>query len=201
MTHTAASRSLVLLAVLTAAAALAANAGASPLGGCSDADLERPFQQFGDNNQYMLVPEGDFESGTGWILTGGARIVAGNEPFAVHGPNERRSLLLSPGTSATSRPICLALALPSLRFFARATPGAIMKVETIYQDAAGTRRVAEFARFGASSSWWATPPLCFLVNAAVPVSADGTMIVSFRFTAVTGGWQIDDVYVDPRKGR
>jgi hypothetical protein len=190
-----------MLAVLAAAAAFAANAGSAPLGGCGDADLERPFLQFGDDDHYTLVSEGDFESGKGWILTGGARIVAGNEPFAVHGPNEHRSLLLSPGTSATSRPICLALALPSLRFFTRATPGGILKVETIYQDAAGIRRVAEFARFGASSSWWATPPLCFLVNAAVPVRTDGTMIVSFRFTAITGGWQIDDVYVDPRKGR
>ena len=194
--------SLVVTAALAAlAGVLAPGVRAGTFGACGDAALERPFLEFGDDDEYTLVPEGTFESGKGWALTGGARIAAGNEPFYVHGEGERRSLLLSQNTSATSRPLCLALALPTLRFFTRSTPGGILKVETLFHDEAGKRRAVEVARFGAPASWWATPPILFLVNAAVPVREDGTMIVQFRFTALSGGWQIDDVYVDPRKMR
>ena len=44
-------------------------------------------------------------------------------------------------------------------------------------------------------------PLLFLTNVLSPLSQGGRTAVAFRFTAIGGSWQIDDVYVDPFKDR
>ena len=193
---------IALVGVAAAAAGAAAPwAGALPSGACGDTPASQPFTQFGDTTSYTLVPEGTFESGRGWILGGGARIVSSNSPFFVNSAGDRRSLLLAPRGTATSRPICIALGLPSMRFFTRATPGGILKVDVIYHSAAKRRTITEFARFGAGPSWWPTPPLLFAVNTPLLVGSSGETVVQFRFTVLSGAWQIDDVYVDPFKRR
>lgn len=184
--------------------AVSLSAQAAPvrgLGACGDtSEIEQPFLRWGDAERYTLVPDGTFEDGTGWNLEGGARVVAGNEPNFVHGPGERSSLLLPPGASATSPALCIALKYPTLRLFTRSSKGGILRFEVLWLDGAGVLRSSQFMRLPGRSSWTLTPALLFLINAAVPVQRDGTMVVGFRLTAEKGAWQVDDVYVDPRVG-
>ena len=81
-----------LVLALSAAAALvavpAAGAGAAIIetSACDGAALSTPFAPWGDTNAYKLVPGGDAEGSlAGWTLAGGAKKVAGSEPFAVTG--------------------------------------------------------------------------------------------------------------------
>jgi hypothetical protein len=78
-------------------------AAANPLGCAADNALSKPFARFGDFADYALAPRGDFESGAaGWLLTGGAKVVAGNEPAYVGAAPDRSSLALPFGSTATS---------------------------------------------------------------------------------------------------
>lgn len=75
---------------------------------CAGRKPVRPFKRFGDPARYVLVPDGGFERrARGWSLAGGARVVAGNEPYHVGSRRDRRSLRLPAGASATS-PRCSA---------------------------------------------------------------------------------------------
>jgi hypothetical protein len=53
------------------------------------------------------------------------------------------------------------------------------------------------------SAWQPTLPTAILVNlTALPLVTNGMTSVALRFTpqGASGGWAIDDVYVDPFKG-
>src|SRR5881397_3434352 len=68
-----------------------AGTSASPSSPCPGETMEHPFVL--DPFTYTLVPGGTFENGApGWTLNGGARVVAGNEPFYAHGTGELYSL-------------------------------------------------------------------------------------------------------------
>ena len=69
------------------------------LDACSPSAQSRPFARWLDFARYELAPGGDFESAT-WTLTGGAKLVAGSEPYAVTGTLGSSSLSLPAGSSA-----------------------------------------------------------------------------------------------------
>lgn len=196
----------VLLAVVAAALAPAAQAGGSASWGtpCAEQIVEQPFVRFGDPDSYLLVPGGTFESGAAsWTLAGGAAVIGGNEPFYVHGVLERLSLLLPPGGSATSRPLCASLLHPTLRFFARslASRVSLIRLEVLFDDGSGRLKAVPFAKLAALPRWMPSPPIPYLVNVTPPPAEGGTIAVAFRFTGISGVAQIDDVYVDPYKHR
>jgi hypothetical protein len=127
-------RSRTILTALTGAAAIAASAAlAAPANAgvlttsatdCGDPELSQPFKPWGDKNHYKLVDGGTFEDGaTAWTLTGGARVVSGNATQRVSGAGDSRSLLLPAGSSATTPPVCVGLAEPTLRYFAQRNGG------------------------------------------------------------------------------
>jgi hypothetical protein len=167
---------------------------------CSGQTYVQPFVPWQDYANYVMLPNGSFESTGGWALSGGASQVSGNETFYVNDRQDSHSLALPPGGSATSPSMCFTLLHPDLRFFARNTgsPTATLKVDVI-TNALGIRVTTPVATLVAGASWQPTAPLPFLTNLLAPVSEG----VQFRFTAVgTGGaWQIDDDYVDPFKER
>ena len=77
------------------------------------------FAQWGDQDQYTLAPNGDFEAAnfataSGWTLTGGAAQVAGNESFGVHAKTDSHSLSLPAGATATTPSICVSVARSSI---------------------------------------------------------------------------------------
>ena len=198
-----------LLALAALAAALAAPASAAAteglLGECPST-YEQPFAPWLDFASYVLVPNGDVESGrAGWSLAGGASVVPENESFYVHDAGDGKSLSLPTGSSATTDGMCVGATSPDLRFFARSSgsPLSTLKVEVLYTDPLGRSRALTVAVLTGSSSWQPTLPVAFLANLTLlPLLTDGTTSVAFRFTPQedSSEWRIDDVYVDPFKG-
>jgi hypothetical protein len=194
---------LALVAALGCALLVAAPAGADGglLGGCSQ-PLSTPFQPWLDPGSYALVPDGGFEQGgAGWQLAGGAKAVAGNEPWYTSGPGTT-ALSLPAGSSAVSPPFCVGLLDPTVRLFARnsALLGLGTVVVTADVDAAGTSVTLPVGVIVAGSRWQPTLPLPLLVNALSPLGdGAGTASARLHFTALGGNWQLDDVYVDPFK--
>lgn len=198
----------LMLSVLLAAPASRAEAADGSLLGCGY-DATHPFLRFLDPLPYTLAPEGDFEGGAaaGWTLTGGARVVNGNEPWQVGGANDSKSLLLPAGSSATSPPMCVGLVLPVVRLFTQG--GSLLstlKVEAVYRSASGAEQsVVLLPGVLASSSWAPTSPLLQAGGTLNALTLNGlTTQMSFRFTPRggflgSGNWRIDDVYVDPWK--
>jgi hypothetical protein len=202
-----------LLALFTALVALAA-VSASPaaaadgsLLGCGYQPVH-PFMRFLDPLPYSLLPGGDFESGAqGWKLSGGARVVDGNESFFVTTTRDSHSLLLPPGSSATSPTMCMGLVLPIVRYFS--TGGALlsyMRVEAVYTDKSGRQRALDLLPGGLpSKSWSPGLPALQLLGAVNALTLNGfTSQIALRFTPKgllfgSGTWKVDDIYVDPWK--
>ena len=208
MTNTLRSFLALSAAALAALAALAATpdsrAAGTLLPGCANQVLQRPFLPWLDPANYTLAPDGGLEArGAGWTLRGGASVVAGNEPFRVRSPQDKLSLSLPRGSWAQTPPMCIGLLHPTVRFFARG--GSLLSplaVEVVFKDPLGVTRTLPVGVALPSLSWKPTLPMLFLANlTALPVVGDAVS-VSFRFRPLGGaGWLIDDVYVDPYKGR
>lgn len=184
-----------LAGAATAQAATAARSGGLA---CPNQTLSRPFLRWLDPANYVLLQNGSLEKTTGWSLSGGARLVAGNESFSVNSTRDRMSLSLPAGSSATSPPMCITLLHPTLRFFAlnSGNPTSILQVDAVVK-LLGLRLTLPVGVLLAGSDWQPTLPLPFLTNLLAPMSST----VSFRFAPLgsSGGWRIDDVYLDPYK--
>ena len=76
------------------------------------------FAPWGDQDQYTPAPGGNFESMSGWTLTGGAAQVVGNESFYVNAKTDTHSLSLPTGATATTPSICVNVYDPTIRLFA-----------------------------------------------------------------------------------
>jgi len=196
-------RALLVTSLLACLLVPAASSAAS----CPDA-AEQPFLPWLDPAMYGLAPGGALESASGWKLQGGAGLVEGNESFMVHSLGDRRSLLLPEGSSATTAPFCVGLEHPTIRFFARngGSPLSYLTVEVLFRDVLGISRSLPIGVVAGGARWQPTLPMPLLLNLVGPLLAvdpDSTAMVRLRFTPVGGSssWQIDDVYVDPFRGR
>ncbi len=167
---------------------------------CDAQALSQPFAPWLDPAHYTMPNGGSFEDGAaGWTL-GGAVIVAGNEPYNVHGASDSSSLSLPSGSSATSATICVGLEHPTLRFFARnsGAPDSTLGIKVHFEDAAGTARSLSIGSVASSAGWQPTLPFPVLAN-LLPLLPGERTPVAFEFTpqGAGGSWRIDDVYVDP----
>jgi hypothetical protein len=189
-----------------ATASAKAGSGDGSLLGCGH-QATHPFLRWLDPLPYTLLPGGDFESGAaGWKLSGGARVVDGNEPFLVGGSGSH-SLLLPPGSSATSPPMCMGLLLPIVRYFS--TGGNLLsylRVEAVYTDSRKRQRSIDLLPGGLPTrSWSPSLPALQLMGLLNVLTLDGlTSDIALRFTPKgllfgSGTWRIDDIYVDPWK--
>lgn len=196
-----AARSIGLtLAVLALAAALAAPAahakrtllGLNPKCG----PTSKPFSQFGDYRNYTFAPDGGLEAGgSGWSLSGGAKVVSGNEPFFVHSPSDSRSLYLPVGSSASTPPACMGTLSTFIRFFVKNSSGGSLRVQVVYRGLlGGVVGTLNWATLSGSSSWSPSPPI---LNLQSLLSLLGAKSVQLKFYAVGAPSQVDDIYVDP----
>jgi len=178
---------------VAASAALAVPAHASlvvPATDCGTPQLSKPFAAFNDANDYKLVDGGAFEEdSTAWKHTGAAKVVAGNQPFG----EGASSLQVPAGSTATSAPVCVGHAEPTLRFFAHGTGTLTVSVQ--FQLVTGTW-VTLPVGIDVGSAWAPSPTVNVLAN-YLPDPGQYTA-VRFVFAPLLGDWQLDDVYVDPR---
>jgi hypothetical protein len=201
-----AARFTVLVTALVIALVPVSAVDAAPTG-CGARQLSQPFLPWLDASQYFLLPGGDLESSAGWALSGGARIVAQNEPYRVHGASDKGALELPSGASARSSATCADSDEPTLRFFARNTGSVLSSlaveatVRTTLLGLTVQTTVPVGIVPGTTQSWAPSLPAPFALS--VNQLLGGTTTVDFRFVALGpgGDWYVDDVYVDPFKDR
>lgn len=195
------------LVALAGASASPARAGDGSLLGCGYEPVH-PFLQWLDPLPYTLLPGGDFEAGaTGWKLMGGARVVAGNNPFFVTKRSDSNSLFLPPGSSATSPTMCMGLVLPVVRYVSTGgNPLSFLRVEAVYTDPSGRQRSIDLLPPGLPTKSWAPSlPALQVMGLLNVLTLDGlTSDIALRFTPKgtlfgSGTWRVDDIYVDPWK--
>lgn len=200
-----------LLRCLTAAALALAALGAvstpalayGPTVACVARPEAQVFAPWGDTNGYFLLPNGDFENGSSeWALSGGAVVIAENEPYHVGGTAGSSSLQLPPGSAAESRTVCVSTGQDAVRLFVRNphVSGAILHVDAIARNpTTGALGYMSFDVNGdvPSDLWSPTTQLGLprIFNAAGVEEL--TLYFTLRGTPAT--WGIDDVYVDPFK--
>ena len=177
--------------LLATAGALAALALAAPQAqaACPERPLDRMFLPWHDIAFYHEAPDSGFEQGGSWSLRDGAAVVEGNQPYFAGS----RSLDLPGGASATTEPICVTVAHPTIRFFARNTGSALapLTVTVQFKTLLGLPLELPVGVVLGGAQWQPTLPLPLVGNLL-------SNEVRFRFSAADGGaWQIDDVYVDP----
>jgi hypothetical protein len=194
----------------TLAASIAAMSGTTAaanaaLGVTCPDPTSQPFAAWGDTASYVFAPNGGLENGaTGWTLTGGAKVVSGNEAFAVSGAGSH-SLSLPAGSSATTPPMCIGALSGHMRMFTSNSGAAAsnLHVQVVYGGGTGSLLGALGSGLGisdtgtiASGAAWQPSPVVMMLGGDLPLL---TQYVQFRFTPLsTGGdWRIDDVYLDP----
>ncbi len=170
------------------------------LASCPTQPVSTPFSQWGDSNDYFLVPGSSFEGTAdqlGWTLSN-ASLTAGNEPFNVNDPGDQQSLTINGGGSATSPFFCVDETMSGLRFFAQQVDaGTDLRVKALIQNADGSVTAVPIADLadGSMPAWAPTDPL----GGSGHLPAGSSLMVALRFRAPvsSGSWQIDDIYVDP----
>ena len=199
------SRRLVLAAgvlgglAITVLSAASAQAALISTSACDSSTLTQPFLPWGDSNEYKLIPGGDFEGSlAGWTLSGGARKVAGSEPYGATKSVGSSSLSLPAGASAQTPFTCVNAAYPTFRFFARNDgPASSVLVSVVYSaPLLGTVSVP-VGTVTLGNGWQPTLPM-LTASAVEGAVSGGTAQVALRFTAIGGSSQIDDIFVDPR---
>jgi hypothetical protein len=168
---------------------------------CEDQTFSQPFVPWLDYASYVLAPDGGLEAaGAGWTLTGAASIGDGNEAFSVRGDGDARHLDVPHGSSATTQAMCVGLEHPTLRLFARragGSPLSALRVDVLFEDAAGKVLTLTIGRISAGTvTWQPTAPMPVVAN-LLPLLPGSHTPVAFRFVAESGDWAVDDVYVDP----
>jgi hypothetical protein len=194
------------LAATVAAMGSTATAANAALGVACPDPTSTPFTTWGDTSNYALAPDGGLENGAaGWTLTGGAKVVSGNESFAVSGPGSH-SLSLPAGSSATTPPMCIGLVSTKMQTFISNSGSAASKlhVQVIYGGGVGSLLgglgaglgLSDEGTYAANGAWQPLPMPVTMLGGALPLL---TQYVQFRFTplAAGGNWRIDDVYLDP----
>jgi hypothetical protein len=180
---------VMIRSLLAAAGAFAALALGAPQAqaACPEQPLDRTFLPWLDLAYYAQAPDGGFEQGGSWTLSDGAAVVDGNEPFLAGA----KSLRLPAGATATTAPICVTAAHPTIRFFAR-NGGSELEPLTVTAlfPTLGLPVELPVGVVQSGSEWAPSPPLPIVGNLL-------SNEVLFRFQAAGGGWQIDDLHVDP----
>jgi hypothetical protein len=188
---------LLVTALVAAVSAPSAQArgnllGLSPKCGATS----KPFSQFGDYRNYTFAPDGGLESGgAGWSLSGGAKVVSGNESFFVHSRYDGRSLYLPAGSTATTSQMCMGTFSTFIRFFAKSNGSGTLRVQVQFRSLLGTVvGLLNWSDIDGSSYWQPSPSILNLqsLNALL-----GANYIQLRLTAVDAPFQVDDFYVDP----
>lgn len=196
-----ATLSALALAGVAAPAASANPLSIVPLVSCANEQPSQPFAPWGDYNNYTPVAGGNFETGSfPWTLTGGAKVVSGNETYHVGGARDSHSLALPAGSSATSPYMCTSIYHPMVRLFVRNTgsPASHLIVQAVYPTLVGVA-TSQVGYITGSSTWQPSSSMGLLWGNLMATLSLNQTSIAFRFVPAdnTGNWRIDDVYLDP----
>ncbi len=200
----------VATAAVVAIAALAVSASAASAGvlvasaaACDGQAVSKTFMPWLDVADYAALAGGDFESGSpAWWTNGAAAVTGGNEGFHVGGSADSKSMAINANSSVTSPAVCVGIEHPTIRFFAkRRSTGLLASLSTLRVDALieladGTVLPLPVGIVAGVASWQPTLPMAIVGN-LLPLLPGEHTAVAFRFTAQSGDWSIDDVWVDP----
>ena len=160
--------------------------------------------RWAEKGAYYLAPQGDLETTDGWSLDKHAVTVAENSPFGTGSS----SLLLPEKGEAISPAMCVSVAHPTIRLFASNTgdPDARLEVEIFFEDLAGKVKKLKVARLRGGPAWAPTTIVPLHVNLLGAAAEDGFTAIAVKLKAKdvkskTGGWKVDDLYVDPFRSR
>lgn len=192
---------VLAVAVSSALAFGAAQGHAGLIGsllGCPGVTYTQPFAQWGDGNSYFMATGGSFEGTNSWSLAGGAQVVGGNEPFYLNSSSDSHSLLLRPGSSATTPAMCLAALSPHMRVVGKASDGSGVHVDVYAQGVLGLVKLGVSANIDLGSDWGPSSDASLLLQNVLALTNLGKTNVVFRFSPIGSATvQLDDVYVDP----
>jgi hypothetical protein len=191
-------QALAFAVAVAAARSIGAGRADAGLLGCNYPTSSKTFSQWGDDSNYVPVTGGSFESSAGWTLSGGAKVVSGNEPFYLGSQSDSRSLLLPPGSSAMTPAVCLTILTPTLRFVGSASDGSGVRVTMYTKTLLGLVQLPSVATVDLGSQWDASQTQGFLIQNVLGLLNLGRANIYFRFTPMgTTTVQMDDVYLDP----
>jgi hypothetical protein len=194
-------KSIRKLIAITAAALAIAIVSAGAAQACNYTGAEQVFKPWGDQDSYVLAPDGGFEAGgQGWSLAGGANVANANEAFHLHGSGDSRSLALPAGSTAVSPPVCMSLDTPSFRLVARNSgdPSSGLRVEATYA-LLGLVRTKTVSTVYGNSTWAPSQQMSTVLSLSTIVGTVIPSAIQIRITPLGSGgqWQVDDVYIDP----
>jgi hypothetical protein len=192
-----ASAALGALAFPSGAGAFVNSQGAEK---CPGQVFEQSFLQFGDKRHYTLVPNGNFEDGlNGWDVSGDVELIDLPNPFRPD-PGST-ALVMKPGSSVTSAPICASRGYPVARAFQRKLAngkgGHSLKVEVLWppRERGGQRTAKPAGRLSGSATY--APTRKFAIGQGR--ARRGTANIRFRFTVIGDAtYLLDDLLLDPR---
>lgn len=165
---------------------------------CPGLTYTQPFSQWGDSNSYFLATGGSFEGANSWKLTGGAQVVGGNEPFYLNSESDSHSLVLPPGSSATTPAMCLSALSPHLRLVGLASDGSGVHVDVYTSGLLGLVKLPVSADIDLTSSWAPSGDVSLLLQNVLAATNLGKTSIVFRFSPIGSATvQMDDLYVDP----
>jgi hypothetical protein len=175
--------------VAACAAGLAQSAAAATTSSwCPTAILSQPFA--GDSAWYTLAPGESFDNfaGTGWVFSGGAKIVT--ETLA---DGSTGSVLdLPAGSTATSPAMCVDSSYPTARMETRTLGKAPDNSTTFYTVPAGQKPLSGMPVLGTPN--WAVSPPDNVASSNTPAEQ-----VQFKFVAgkKAADLQVYNLYIDP----
>jgi hypothetical protein len=191
---TRAALAAVLLAVVPLSVAGTAEAATSD---CTPRNLKKSFAAWGDQNDYFLVPDGSFESGTpSWTTSWGVTPLLGSHGFTTLGTANARSLYLPYGGTATTPTMCVAANEDSLRFLYKnpGVPGAQLHVSI--RVTSGVNVATNDLDITSSGFGWGASPRIMLPDIR-DASGRQYVTVTFSTRGTPAAWRIDEVQVDP----
>jgi hypothetical protein len=170
------------------------------LGGSCPGTSSQVFAPWGDSAYYYPVPNGGLEGGaSGWTLSGGASVVAGNQPFLASGSH---GLSLPSGSSATSPTVCIGPNSDFVRMFVSDAAGTDsgLRVRIVWYGLLNrVLGTSDFGTFAPGGGWAPSDPVSSGsgFNFILPIL--GSTSARIQLTPLGGGsrWLVDDLYVDP----
>jgi hypothetical protein len=195
----------LLLAGAIAAAATTVGTGALPgtaaaAGSCGARTTTQAFKNWGDTNQYFVVPGATFESGTpGWVFYAGQgtpSVVTDQESGKVNGSTHTKALNVPAYSTVMPPNMCINSNEEFLRLFYKdpGVSGAQLLVKMEAWSSAG--RVVQQFTINASSAGWKVSPQIPMPNKR---DANGEQTITLTITPIgqAGTWRLDDIMVDP----